>query len=100
MGLGADTRITADGALSLFVVTASGFMYAIIWHYPPTRNDGRERRPSARARTPAQLPGRCATPRRMGRPLLTIAAPQRRDHPPACTWAPFEGAIAVLNGQS
>ncbi len=32
MGLGADTRVTADGTRSLFVVTGSGYVYAIIWH--------------------------------------------------------------------
>jgi hypothetical protein len=32
MRLGADTRVTVDGQLSLFVTTSSGYVYAIIWH--------------------------------------------------------------------
>ncbi len=32
MRLGADTQVTADGAMSLFVHTGSGYVYAIVWH--------------------------------------------------------------------
>jgi hypothetical protein len=32
MSMGANTRVTRDGHLSLFVSTAGGFVYGLIWH--------------------------------------------------------------------